>query len=477
MHPKDISIADYHYDLPSEFIAHYPLAERDASRLLIYRDGEIREDLYRRIGAHLPEHSLLVFNNTKVVEARIVFQKATGAQIEIFCLEPPPEYGGIGAAMMQTGTVRWKCLIGGASKWKPGQVLSKTIRRRRANDKDDERPGAGEGNENGKAEVESGPLVLEARYLEKLEDAFLLELSWSPAGLSFAELLHEAGLVPLPPYIRRAAEASDSERYQTIYARHDGSVAAPTAGLHFTEAIFRSLAEKDIQRAFVTLHVGAGTFLPVKSATMEQHAMHVEFIAVTRGTILELLGALQGGGTEGETRPAGEREKRRRQPVIPVGTTSARTIESLYWLGVKAALNPGIAPGDLVVRQWDAYERSMGDEGEQDIGDGQAGQGRPESGATAGDIPAEQALESLLAWMERQGLAQLITSTQLLITPGYNWKIANALITNFHQPESTLLLLVASLIGKDWRKVYDYALEHRFRFLSYGDGCLLFPGS
>ncbi|HEX9510881.1 MAG TPA: S-adenosylmethionine:tRNA ribosyltransferase-isomerase [Puia sp.] len=411
MHPKKISIADYSYHLPGEFIAHYPLAERDASKLLIYREGKISEDVYRHIADHLPANSLLVFNNTKVVEARILFRKPTGAQIELFCLEPPPEYAGITAAMQQHGKVRWKCLIGGASKWKPGQVLTRTI----------ERQGESGGNI---------PGTLEARYITKLEDSFLIELSWEPAHLSFAELLHQAGLIPLPPYIRRAVEESDSERYQTIYARHDGSVAAPTAGLHFTGTIFQALAAKNIQQEFVTLHVGAGTFLPVKAPTMEQHVMHSEYLSVTQATIKKLLGA------------AGAN-------IIPVGTTSARTIESLYWLGVKTLQDPEIIPEDLAVQQWDPY------------GGGEA-------------ISPEKALTALLSWMERQGLPQLLSKTQLLITPGYDWKIARGLITNFHQPESTLLLLVASLIGKDWKKVYDYALEHQFRFLSYGDGCLLF---
>jgi S-adenosylmethionine:tRNA ribosyltransferase-isomerase len=457
MHPKEISIADYRYDLPSAFIAHYPLTERDASRLLIYRDGEIGEDVYRNIGTRLPEHSLLVFNNTKVVEARIIFHKPTGSKIEIFCLEPPPEYGDIVTAMMQTGKVRWKCLVGGASKWKAGQVLVRSVRCAV--------PGNGaEGPDVEQTnEMEPGPIAagqdvhLEVRYIDKLEDAFLLEFSWTPAGLTFAELLHEAGLIPLPPYIRRAAEPSDTQRYQTIYARHDGSVAAPTAGLHFTEAIFDSLAGKDIRRTFVTLHVGAGTFLPVKTATMEQHAMHIEFIAVTRDTIGELLGALRTG-----------------RPVIPVGTTSARTIESLYWLGVKALRDPGIAAEDLVVRQWDAYEGSEGGgRGDECMGDGEV---QRAGGGRGGErVGSRRALEALLDWMERGSLPQLVTTTQLLITPGYEWKIAGALITNFHQPESTLLLLVASLIGKDWRRVYAHALEHGFRFLSYGDGCLLFP--
>jgi S-adenosylmethionine:tRNA ribosyltransferase-isomerase len=435
MHPKDISIADYTYELPAEFIAHYPLAERDASRLLIYRDGMISEDIYRNLGGLLPEGTLLVFNNTKVVEARIVFQKATGARIEIFCLEPPAEYGGMAGAMTRTGSVRWKCLIGGASKWKPGQVLSKTI--------------GGAGGERGAG------IVLEARYLGKEEGSFLIEFSWRPAALSFAELLHQAGLIPLPPYMNRAAEPSDSERYQTIYARHDGSVAAPTAGLHFTEAMFRSLEARHIRRAFVTLHVGAGTFLPVKAATMEQHIMHIEFIEVTGETIRELLDALKRGA-----------------PVIPVGTTSARTIESLYWLGLKTMREPGIAAEELVVRQWDPYEIG------EDAGAADTRRASLCGGADLWDagVGAEAALGALLGWMEGQGMSRLVTTTQLLITPGYDWKMAKGLITNFHQPESTLLLLVAALIGKDWKKVYAYALERGFRFLSYGDGCLFLPG-
>ncbi len=406
MHVKDISIADYSYDLPQENIAYYPLAERDASKLLLYRDGVISEAVYRDIGALLPEGALLVFNDTKVVEARIVFQKATGGQIEIFCLEPPAEYVGITMAMAQTGRVRWKCLIGGASKWKPGQVLRKEV----------------------------GPVALEARFLGKEGDAFLIELSWSPEELSFAELLHRAGLIPLPPYIRRSAEVTDSQRYQTIYARFDGSVAAPTAGLHFTETVFNSLTERNIQRSWVTLHVGAGTFLPVKAATLGEHPMHIEFITVGRKTMMELRQAMVEG-----------------RPIVPVGTTSARTIESLYWLGKKARLNPDVTAAELVVRQWDAYEG-------------------PRDGAK---IDAAEELTALLDWMERQNVTALATTTQLLITPGYDWKIVDGLVTNFHQPESTLLLLVASLVGEDWKRIYAYALEHGFRFLSYGDGCLL----
>lgn len=435
MHPKNISIADFTYDLPQDRIAHYPLSERDASKLLIYQEGRIMEDIYRNINRHIPENSLLIFNNTKVVEARILFRKSTGAQIELFCLEPPPEYPGIAAAMMQTGKVRWKCLIGGASKWKPGQILSRAI---------DMQQGLTEG-------------ILEARFLEKLEDAYLIELSWTPDHLSFAEMLHRAGLIPLPPYIRRAAEASDTERYQTIYAAHDGSVAAPTAGLHFSESIFASLAAKNIQQAFVTLHVGAGTFLPVKSVTMEQHIMHTEFISVTKETLNKLIKALP-------------------QCIIPVGTTSLRTIESLYWLGLRTILEPDVSHEELAVRQWDPYQGKYSATHKGEVHESAA------LSRHSGFIPAddrsvapEAALTALLKWMDRQDLEQLMARTQLLITPGYDWKIAKALVTNFHQPESTLLLLVAALIGDDWRKVYQYAMDHNFRFLSYGDGSLLFP--
>jgi len=405
MHPKDISIADFHYDLPETSIARYPLPERDASRLLIYRDGKITENIYRHICDELPEQSLMIFNNSRVVEARILFQKPTGATVEIFCLEPHERYPDVSTAMMQKGKVWWKCLIGGASKWKKGQLLEKKW----------ERPG----------------ILLQARWLEKQTDDFVIELSWEPGHLSFAEILHHTGSVPLPPYLRREAEAADIERYQTIYAKKEGSVAAPTAGLHFTNSIFESLSVKNISRAFVTLHVGAGTFKPVKSPTLEQHLMHQEFIEVSAGLIRLLMQA-------------------RQHPVIAVGTTSARTIESLYWLGLKTILEPGISKESLLTHQWDAYEMP------------------------AADIAVNAALESLLAWLDRQYLETLVTKTELLIAPGYSFRIIDGLVTNFHQPQSTLLLLIAALIGDDWRKLYAYALQSSFRFLSYGDGCLLF---
>ena len=410
MHPKNLSIADFTYTLPENRIANYPLAERDASKLLIYKNGSITEDIYKNIADHIPADALLVFNDTKVVEARLLFQKPTGGVIEIFCLEPHEQYPDITTAMLQQGKVLWQCLVGGASKWKHGQVLQKII--------------TGYHQE----------IILQAVYKEKRTDGFIIELSWTPEHLSFAELLHHAGAIPLPPYIKRKAETSDTERYQTIYAHIDGSVAAPTAGLHFTDSIFNKLKEKNIATDFVTLHVGAGTFKPVKSEKLEQHEMHSEFIDVSKNTIEHILSKLDG-------------------TIIPIGTTSLRTIESLYWLGVKSISNKQQAKGNAAIlpelHQWEPYDIA-----EQ-------------------NIPAKDALKSLLQWMEKNNSERLITKTSIIIAPGYKPRIAKALITNFHQPQSTLLLLIAALIDDNWRKVYDYALENNFRFLSYGDGCLL----
>lgn len=407
MHPKNISILDFTYKLPEEKIAKYPLPERDASKLLIFQNGNISDDVYRNISSHLPENSLLIFNNTKVIEARILFKKSTGALIEIFCLEPHEQYADIATAMRQQKKVWWKCMIGGASKWKHGQVLEKKI-----------------------VHIEN-EIILYASFIKKRDDYFVIELSWKPEELHFAELLHVAGLMPLPPYFKRETETSDSERYQTVYAKYDGSVAAPTAGLHFTEHIFAELTDKHILKDYVTLHVGAGTFKPVKSETLEQHNMHAEFIDVPLETIESLTENLG-------------------NYIIPVGTTSLRTIESLYWLGIKIFSDPEISLENLGIHQWDAYELQTE------------------------NITAENALRSLIEWLKKNKSDRLITKTQLLIAPGYQFKIIDALITNFHQPQSTLLLLIAALIGGNWKKVYEYALNNDFRFLSYGDGCLLF---
>lgn len=411
MHPKNLSIADYTYSLPEERIANYPLAERDASKLLIYKDESIQNDIYKNIADHIPAGSILLFNDTKVIEARLRFQKSTGGVIEIFCLEPHEQYPDITTAMLEQGKVYWQCLVGGASKWKHGQVLQKII------------------------PVPGKEIILQAVYTEKKAGSFVIELSWSPGQMSFAELLHHAGAIPLPPYIKRKAESTDGERYQTIYANLDGSVAAPTAGLHFTDSIFKSLGKKNIETDFVTLHVGAGTFKPVKAETMEQHDMHSEFIDVSAKTIEHIISKLD-------------------ETVIAVGTTSMRTIESLYWLGVKLSTGNGQWPSGNIEKtfalsQWEAYDMHLL------------------------DLPAKEALYSLLSWLKKNKMERCVTKTSIIIAPGYKPRIVKALITNFHQPESTLLLLIAALIGDDWRKLYDHALKNDYRFLSYGDGCLL----
>ncbi|HQR92053.1 MAG: S-adenosylmethionine tRNA ribosyltransferase [Bacteroidetes bacterium 24-39-8] len=400
---KKIQIKDYSYELPDERIAKFPLDNRDQSKLLI-ANQPYQIDQYLNLAQHLPANSFLVFNNTKVVEARILFQKPTGGVIELFCLEPDESYADITTAMLQKGTVQWKCLVGGAKKWKE-EFLEKTI-------------------------IDQGQTItLRARRVAQGAEAYLIEFSWSNEQMSFAELLHIAGLIPLPPYLNRQAENSDAERYQTVYAKHDGSVAAPTAGLHFTEGVFASLASKGIQKDFVTLHVGAGTFKPVKADAMQDHEMHAEFIDVSISFIENLLSRLG-------------------DPIVPVGTTSMRTLESLYWLGGKTISNPSISLAELAVYQWDPYERNE-------------------------VIPASIALASLLQWMKALQLIRLITKTQIIIAPGYQFRICSGLITNFHQPQSTLLLLVSALIGDKWKDLYDHAMKNDFRFLSYGDGCLI----
>lgn len=401
--PGNLSISDFTYILPDERIARYPLPRRDASKLLVWRKGTICETKYAQIADWLPTHSLLVFNNSKVIAARLLFGKPSGGTIEIFCLEPADTGSGIDQAMRKTMKAEWKCLIGGASKWKRGMVLEK----------------------------KAGEIILKARFVEKQTDSFVVEFSWMPSGLHFAEVLHHLGSIPLPPYLKRDADAADAERYQTIYAASEGSVAAPTAGLHFTPQIFDSLLEKKIDTEYTTLHVGAGTFMPVKSDRLADHTMHEEFIEVRADTLERLLRKSSG-------------------PVIAVGTTSLRTMESLYWLGMKVAENKGISSSALNVDQWDPYQMDSG-------------------------MDTMEALHFLLEWIRQQPEQKLITKTRLFILPGYKFKIINGLISNFHQPQSTLLLLVAALVGEEWKKIYQYALENDFRFLSYGDGCLFLP--
>jgi S-adenosylmethionine:tRNA ribosyltransferase-isomerase len=402
--PRNISIHDFNYTLPDEKIALFPLEERDASRLLIYKDGNIQEDRYKNIANYLPAQSMLVFNNTRVINARLRFQKAGGAKIEIFCLEPAGPITEYSTVMNQRGFSKWKAFIGGAAKWKE-PFLEKQLT------------------------INNRSVLLKAKLEEKIPDAYIVSFSWEPAEISFAEVLESTGDIPLPPYIKRTTNKEDENRYQTIYAQHNGSVAAPTAGLHFTEHIFSELSNKNISREYITLHVGAGTFKPVKSVKMEDHEMHAEWIDVSLSSIKNLLN---------------------QEMIIAVGTTSLRTLESLYWLGIKVSLNPGIEIPTL--QQWDVYES-------------------PLSGTV---MTCDEALSNLIKWMEHKKLERLFTQTQLLITPGYRFRVAKALITNFHQPQSTLLLLVAAAIGNNWKDIYQYALDNDFRFLSYGDGNLLF---
>lgn len=429
MHPKDLSILDFTYDLPANKIASYPLEQRDASKLLVYGAGEISETTYSKLDEVLPSNTLLVHNDTKVVAARLFFEKENGSVIEIFCLEPASIYKDITSAMLAKKQVLWGCLIGGAKKWKEGSLHIKY------------------GNNH----------TLTATKHSTLADSFLIQFEWDNEAQSFAEVLEAAGNIPLPPYFNRAVEANDKERYQTVYAAAEGSVAAPTAGLHFTPALFDKLATKNITKEFVTLHVGAGTFKPVKAARMEEHEMHAEYIDVLKNFI-EMLrdNFTQRDGNANQISSA--------KTIIAVGTTSLRTLESLYWMGAKIIAannannvannankhaNPSIE--NISVVQWDPYELMPQNE-----------------------LPSTAvALTALCNWMEQNNLSRLIAKTQIIIAPGYRFKIIDGLITNFHQPQSTLLLLVAAITNGNWKPMYHYALENNFRFLSYGDGCLI----
>ena len=396
----DISIKDYTYQLPDEKVAFFPLKERDESKLLIYKDSVISEDTFKNLTRYIPENSLFIFNDTKVIHARILFPLENKKPIEIFCLEPSDKE--ISKTFLDKGESVWNCLVGNLKKWKEG-VLKKEIRA---------------GNQS---------YTLSAEILDRNPDSIKIKFSWQPEELTFAEVLSDAGVMPLPPYIKRKAQKSDENRYQTVYAEYKGSVAAPTAGLHFTGKILKRLDEKNIKRANVTLHVGAGTFKPVKSDKIGEHLMHREQVSISREMIEAML------------QSAGQ--------IVCVGTTSLRTLESLYWLGLKISKNPDLE--EITIEQWEPYDEEA-------------------------KISPGKALEEILGYMDRKGVLSITGHTSLFIIPGCDFKYANILITNFHQPESTLLLLVAAFIGEDWRKVYDYALQNRFRFLSYGDSSILF---
>lgn len=399
---RDIEIGRYNYNLPESRIAKYPLPERDMSKLLVYRNREITDTVFASIGDYLTGDNLLVFNNTRVIRARLRFMKDTGAAIEIFCLEPhrPADHA---VSFASCESVEWICLVGNLKKWKSG-----TLYMNLTND--------------------DIPVTLAAEQVTRRDEGVVIRFSWDANNLSFSEVLEMSGHIPVPPYLNRDDEEIDSARYQTVYSRYDGSVAAPTAGLHFTQGLLADLDKKGIRSAEVTLHVGAGTFVPVKSRTIGEHVMHWEHFSVTR----ELLNLM----TEAR--------------VVAVGTTCVRTLESLYWLGVMIIEGKITRATDLRVEQWVPYEGF-------------------------GEYSRQEALSALAAFMDRQGMEILESATSIIIVPGYRFRVTGALITNFHMPGSTLLLLVSALIGEGWQEVYNHAIENGYRFLSYGDSSLLMP--
>ena len=408
---QNISIEDYNYPLPDERIAKYPLGERDASKLLVLKDGELTSSHFKNINDFLPKDSLLIFNETKVVRARLQFTKESGAAIEIFCLEPITGNGDYQLAFSSSSPSEWRCLVGNSRRWKSDK-LSLEVEVNKTTSQQDNKTKA----------------TLYAERLEKNDNYSVVRFSWEPAELSFAEILEAAGEIPLPPYLHREAEASDRERYQTVFAKHEGSVAAPTAGLHFTNELIDRLKNDGIAFEEVTLHVGAGTFRPVSSETIGEHEMHSETIVVRKSCIENLI-------------------KNCNKTIIPVGTTSMRTIESLYWIGLML-IEEGLEERHLHLNQWFPYKERE-------------------------SLPsAEESLSTILKYMEMHKMEVFHASTALMIAPSCKINIAKALITNFHQPKSTLLLLVSALIGNKWKEAYQYALDNDFRFLSYGDSCL-----
>lgn len=404
--PKHIHISEFNYPLPDERIAKFPLPVRDQSKLLVYSHGQVSEDVFTSLPNYLPQGSLMVFNNTKVIQARLHFRKETGALIEVFCLEPiePNDYA---LNFQQTGHAAWLCMIGNLKKWKEG-ILRREMT------------------------VKGQPVVLTAERGECRGTSHWVDFRWNNPAITFADILESFGELPIPPYLNRETQESDKETYQTVYSKIKGSVAAPTAGLHFTPRVLDSLRQKGVDLAELTLHVGAGTFKPVKSEEIAGHEMHTEYISVSRALLQQLI---EHGGQ-----------------AIAVGTTSVRTLESLYHIGVSLLAHPDGSDDALHVSQWQPYESQP-----------------------AVSVSSVDALQAVLDYLDRHGMEALHTSTQIIIAPGYDYHIVKAMVTNFHQPQSTLLLLVSAFVHGDWRKIYDYALAHDFRFLSYGDSSLLIP--
>lgn len=391
----------YTYDLPDEKIAKYPLPERDASKLLVFHNHIIEESIFRNVGSFLPDGAMLVFNNTKVIRARLAMHKSTGANIEVFCLEPtlPSD---VQQAFAVTDATEWKCIVGNSKKWKEGQITHSL-------------------------NIDGNDITLSAERLSSADNTSIVRFTWNNNNYSFADIIEHAGVTPIPPYLNRETEDIDNTRYQTVYSEHKGSVAAPTAGLHFTNNVLNEIKANGHDLVNLTLHVGAGTFKPIQTADVKDHVMHSEHIVVTKDSILAILNNAKSG-----------------KKLIAVGTTSVRTLESLYWLGVKHLQNQNID----TLAQWDAYNLPQ-------------------------DISLVDSFSSLVNYLNENDLEEIHSATQIMIVPGYSMRVVDGLITNFHQPHSTLLLLIAAVVGDDWHRIYDYALSHDFRFLSYGDSSLL----
>lgn len=400
--PSELNIKDYYYYLPNNRIAKFPVMQRDLSKLLVYNEDGIQKDYFKNIHKYLPQNSLLIFNETKVIQARIQMHKETGAKIEIFCLEPYSPTTEIQLSFQQCNSVVWKCFVGNAKKWKTGKLIMEV-------------------------KHAATPFILSAEKVGKVDNTHLVKLSWDPPAITFADILEHVGMIPLPPYLEREAVEDDKTNYQTIYAQHDGSVAAPTAGLHFTDQVFGNLKKKNISLDFLCLHVGAGTFVPVSTENIAQHSMHTEKVIIKRKSIEQLF-------------------NKEYKELIAVGTTSIRTLESLYWFGVKIMVDKA---EEFQVHQWDPYQPAY----------------------NCG-ISVQDSMKAILNVMDKREISSLSGVTQLIIIPGYSFKIVDTLITNFHQPKSTLLLLIAAYLGDAWKNIYDYALANDFRFLSYGDSCL-----
>jgi S-adenosylmethionine:tRNA ribosyltransferase-isomerase len=396
---NNIKISDFSYDLPESKIAKYPLTDRDNSKLLVWKNGKIEENIFRNCTEFIPENARLIFNNTRVIHARLFFRKETGSKIEIFCLEPiePHDYQ---IAFQEKKQVIWKCMVGNSKKWKNG-ILSREF------------------------EIAGENITLHAEKTAQFENIFHIKFSWNKP-FTFAEIIEHTGVLPIPPYLNRETEDADEQTYQTVYAKIDGSVAAPTAGLHFTNHVLNELRSKNVTKKEITLHVGAGTFQPVKSDTIDGHTMHHEVVIIPKGVLEDFTD--------------------RNDQIIAVGTTSVRSMESLYWLGLQIE-NNRFNPANPEVLQWEPYENEP-------------------------KISQKKAFQNMVEYLNKSGLNTIQFSTQIIILPGYDFKVINGMFTNFHQPQSTLLLLIAAFLGNDWKKVYDYALANNFRFLSYGDSNL-----